>query len=259
VRDETRFAYRRHYRLRPWSDCVEVHWGRRAQVYVTPVGASEICVAVISRDPRLRLPNALDDFPVLATRLEHACASSSGRGGITCMLRLRRASRGHVALAGDAAGCVDAISGEGLGLAFQQAEVLAQALAAGNLGQYEAAHGRIMRRASGMASSLLFLDARRGAASCEPSRDVPAFLTASSQCTSEREAMVTLSRAVSGWLGTCSPPEGSPLGFFLDAVQNSPAPGLSRKKTQTGERSPWRHRKRWRRECAGPQFCWLFL
>jgi flavin-dependent dehydrogenase len=162
VRDETRFAYRRHYRLRPWSDCVEVHWGRRAQVYVTPVGASEICVAVISRDPRLRLPNALDDFPVLATRLEHACASSSGRGGITCMLRLRRASRGHVALAGDAAGCVDAISGEGLGLAFQQAEVLAQALAAGNLGQYEAAHGRIMRRASGMASSLLFLDARRG-------------------------------------------------------------------------------------------------
>jgi flavin-dependent dehydrogenase len=158
VRDEIRFAYRRHYRVSPWSDCVEVHWGERAQVYVTPVGANEICVAAISRDPRLRLSNLLAEFPVLAALLARENASSSVRGGITCMLRLRCVSRGRVALIGDAAGCVDAISGEGLGLAFQQAEVLADALAANDLPRYEAAHRRIMGRASLMASSLLLLD-----------------------------------------------------------------------------------------------------
>jgi 2-polyprenyl-6-methoxyphenol hydroxylase-like FAD-dependent oxidoreductase len=51
-RQETRkirFAFRRHYRAAPWSDCVEVHWGNSAQVYVTPVSSTEICVAVGSR------------------------------------------------------------------------------------------------------------------------------------------------------------------------------------------------------------------
>src|SRR5439155_2858250 len=32
-----RFGLRRHYRVRPWSDVVEVHWSRHAELYVTPV------------------------------------------------------------------------------------------------------------------------------------------------------------------------------------------------------------------------------
>jgi flavin-dependent dehydrogenase len=53
--DRTRFAFRRHYRISPWTDCMELHWGPKCQVYVTPVAANEICVAVISRDAHLRL------------------------------------------------------------------------------------------------------------------------------------------------------------------------------------------------------------
>jgi flavin-dependent dehydrogenase len=48
-----------------------------------------------------------------------------------------------VALVGDASGSVDAITGEGLCLLFQQAVALAAALEAGDLALYQAEHRRI--------------------------------------------------------------------------------------------------------------------
>ena len=157
---EQRFAYRRHYRVRPWTDCVEVHWGKEMQAYVTPVGPREVCTAVVSRDPRLRLDEALRMFPTLAARLGRSMPTSTERGAVTSMLKLRRVCSGSAALIGDASGCVDAITGEGLGLAFKQAGALADALAANDLRRYEAAHRRIVRRVSLMAKSLLLLNAR---------------------------------------------------------------------------------------------------
>src|SRR5215469_4423178 len=29
-----RFGFRRHYRIAPWTDCMELYWGRNAQLYV---------------------------------------------------------------------------------------------------------------------------------------------------------------------------------------------------------------------------------
>ncbi|HEX4545025.1 MAG TPA: NAD(P)/FAD-dependent oxidoreductase, partial [Candidatus Acidoferrum sp.] len=49
-----RFAFRRHYRVAPWTDFMELHWGRNCQVYVTPVCREEVCVALISSSPKLR-------------------------------------------------------------------------------------------------------------------------------------------------------------------------------------------------------------
>src|SRR5258708_72058 len=40
-----RFGFRQHYRISPWTDFVEVHWGSRCQVYVTPVSDDEIRLA----------------------------------------------------------------------------------------------------------------------------------------------------------------------------------------------------------------------
>ncbi|MGC1374139.1 MAG: NAD(P)/FAD-dependent oxidoreductase, partial [Candidatus Sulfotelmatobacter sp.] len=51
-RQRKRFAFRQHYRVPPWNACMEVHWGRSCQIYVTPVGADEICIAVASREPQ---------------------------------------------------------------------------------------------------------------------------------------------------------------------------------------------------------------
>jgi flavin-dependent dehydrogenase len=66
-----------------------------------------------------------------------------------------------VALAGDASGSVDAITGEGLCLLFQQAVALAGALEAGDLRLYQAEHRRIGKRPALMADLMLLL-ARRG-------------------------------------------------------------------------------------------------
>jgi len=153
-----RFAFRTHYRLAPWTDFVEVYWSRGMQFYVTPIRKMEICVAVVSHNTRTRLRDALCIFPVLAARLRGGEPTSVERGGITRMLRLRRVCREGLALVGDASGCVDAITGEGLGLAFRQATLVADAIAANDPGRYETGHRKLMQRPFVMGHSLLLLD-----------------------------------------------------------------------------------------------------
>jgi menaquinone-9 beta-reductase len=156
--DRTRFAFRRHYRVYPWSDCMELHWGPRCQIYVTPVAADEICVVLASRDPHLRLDAALTAFPELVSRLLGAEPSSVERGAISATRKLHRVYQGCVALVGDASGTVDAITGEGLCLSFRLAEVLAECFAAGNLERYQQVHRALARRPALMARLMLTLD-----------------------------------------------------------------------------------------------------
>src|SRR6266571_6047964 len=158
AQEEIRFAQRRHYRLKAWTDCMVVHWGKRMQVYVTPLGNDETCVALISRDPRMRLRDAWREFPKLAGNLHMANPSSAERGAVTVTRRLRRVSKGNIALIGDASGSVDAITGDGLCLSFHQAIALADALGRGNLESYQRAHRRLARRPNTMGRLLLLLD-----------------------------------------------------------------------------------------------------
>lgn len=159
-RPRLRYAFRRHYRVAPWTGLMEVHWGERCQGYATAVGGDRVCVAVASKDPTLRLDESLDQLPKLAERLRGATLVTAERGAITGNHRLKRVWRGNVALIGDAAGTVDAITGDGLGLAFSQAVALAQSLEAGNLAAYQYAHGRLARRPLLMARLMLILDGR---------------------------------------------------------------------------------------------------
>ena len=69
-------------------------------------------------------------FPRLAKRLTFAEQLGAPRGAITMSSRLPTVTQGRVALLGDASGTVDAVTGEGLHLAFRQANALADALAA---------------------------------------------------------------------------------------------------------------------------------
>jgi menaquinone-9 beta-reductase len=155
---QQRFAFRQHFRVKPWTDFLEVHWSRTAQAYVTAVGAEEICVVVMSRDPRLRMRRALNDFPELAGRLRGHAVIDKERGAISRNRVLRRVTKGRVALLGDASGTVDAITGEGLGLAFRQVRALQDAIACGDLHAYEAAHRRLRRKPQFMAKMLLTMD-----------------------------------------------------------------------------------------------------
>ena len=152
-----RFAFRRHYRVAPWTDFMELHWGRHCQVYVTPVSREEVCVALISSGPKLRLEDGLAEFPELCAHLENAEYASSERGAITVTRRLRRVYRDRAVLVGDASGGVDAITGEGLCLSFRQAALLGDCLASGNLAHYQEGHRKLTRRPAVMAHMMLFL------------------------------------------------------------------------------------------------------
>lgn len=152
-----RFGFRRHYPLRPWSAYMELHWGKRCQLYITPVSENEISVALLSSDAKLRLDEALMEFPKIRSRIASAEPSSVQRGALTVSRKLRRVCRRGLALIGDASGSVDAITGEGMGLSFRQAVALARAFKVGNLSDYERAHQVLSRRPRFMGAILLML------------------------------------------------------------------------------------------------------
>ena len=156
--ESERYGFRRHYRVAPWTDHMEIYWGSGCQMYVTPVSSEEVCAAVISRDSHLRFDHALPQFPELAMRLALASGSTVERGSVSASRRLRAVFRGRTILIGDASGSVDAITGEGLSLSFHQALALADALAGGNLEAYQVAHRRLTRRPAFMGSLMLSLD-----------------------------------------------------------------------------------------------------
>jgi flavin-dependent dehydrogenase len=126
LRPPSRYGIRRHYGIPPWSEDVEVHFGPRAEAYVWPAGPSRVGVALLhepgrSGDPR----RLLEAFPAVAARVRGAEEASAPRGAGP----FHQASRARVAdrlvLLGDAAGYVDAITGEGLSIAFGCAADLA--------------------------------------------------------------------------------------------------------------------------------------
>ncbi len=146
-RGAARFGVRRHYRGVEAGARVEVLFGRDAEAYLTPLGGGELGVALLWQGAA----RGFDDLlarrfpPELARRLAAGAASSRDRGAGPFRQRPRGVIRGSLALIGDAAGYVDALTGEGLSIAFREALVLAPALAAGNPRAYARAAARLRR------------------------------------------------------------------------------------------------------------------
>jgi flavin-dependent dehydrogenase len=155
-----RFGVRRHFRLAPWSDRVEVYWTDGAEAYVTPVAPNLVGVAVLWSGETSGFDDLLTRFPALAARLSGAPAASDDRGCGPLSQRPRAVVRGRIALVGDASGYLDAITGEGLSLAFHHAFALVDAVAAGDLGRYARAHRRLGRLPEALIRLLLAVERR---------------------------------------------------------------------------------------------------
>lgn len=150
-----RFGLRRHYRLAPWTDLVEVHWAAGAEAYVTPVAADLVGVAILG-GAHGDFASRLAAFPALRSRLAGAEPAGEVRGAGPLRQDVRRRSAGNVLLVGDASGYLDALTGEGIGVALAQAEVLAKCLASGRPGDYERAWRRVSRKPWALTSGLLW-------------------------------------------------------------------------------------------------------
>ena len=130
---QRRFGVRRHFALAPWSDLVEVHWAEGVEAYATPVTADVVNVAFLwssrpSPAAGATFEEHLSRFPALEARLRGAGATSETRGAGPLLQRVRARATHRLALVGDAAGYIDAITGQGLSMAFAAAALLVAAL-----------------------------------------------------------------------------------------------------------------------------------
>jgi flavin-dependent dehydrogenase len=156
-----RYAARCHYRLRPWSPCVDVHWADDCEAYVTPVASDTVGIAVIRHGREVRFDEALAAFPELAARLAGAEVVSRLRGAGPFRQDVQRRHLGNVVLVGDAAGYVDALTGEGLTTGIRCARALADVAARGQpLAAYEDHYRRITRTYYAMTGMMLAIAQR---------------------------------------------------------------------------------------------------
>ena len=163
-----RYGVRRHFSTSPWSEFVEVHLADRMEAYVTPVAADVVGIALLFSpiSARAGQPHAsgsrtaerpgegaprfealLERFPALQDKLRDAEPLDAPRGAGPLRQPVRRRFAGRVALVGDAAGYLDALSGQGLELGFAAAAALIEVLKSGApLSHYEQAYRRLSRR-----------------------------------------------------------------------------------------------------------------
>lgn len=167
-----RFGLRQHFRLAPWSEHVEVTFSDGLEAYVTPAGRNRVGIAFLWDDGRapqpISFPTLLSRFPQIAQRLAGAAADSTPRGAGPLLRHARARTADRFALVGDAGGYVDAITGEGLSLAFHCAEALCATLPAAlargadrqSLAPYEREYARAFARYSILTRGLLLLSRR---------------------------------------------------------------------------------------------------
>lgn len=155
-----RWGTRQHFAVAPWTDLVEVHWAATSEAYVTPVGPDLVGVAVLSGERR-PFADQLHAFPALRRRLPAAGVTSVLGAG---PLRQRTTSRvaGRALLVGDAAGYVDALTGEGIAMSLACAESLVTCVVADDPAAYERRWLAASRRYRWITSSLVWARQRPG-------------------------------------------------------------------------------------------------
>ncbi len=163
-----RFGLRRHLEVAPWNRAVEVHFAPGVEAYLTPAGARRIGVAFLWEAGALKGDISFDAlltrFPKLEAQFKGVSFDSSPKGAGPLLQQVKRRVAQRFALVGDAAGYVDAITGEGLTQAFQGAEalaavlpgVLAQAGAIEAFATYEAAAEEAFSRYARLARLLVW-------------------------------------------------------------------------------------------------------
>jgi flavin-dependent dehydrogenase len=150
-----RYGLRRHVTLEPWTDLVEVHWSPDAEAYVTPVAPDRVGIALLFSGQG-RFDDWLARFPSLAERLRGAPAASRTRGAGPLLQHASGRVSGRVLLVGDAAGYVDALTGEGINVGLASAAAAVECIRRGRPYDYELQWTRVSRAYRMVTSGLLW-------------------------------------------------------------------------------------------------------
>lgn len=154
-RRPARYGVRRHFRVSPWSDAVEVHWTPEAEIYVTPVDDDLVGVAVLG--PRnVQYDDVIASARGVRERLHGAAPASDLRGAGPMWQDTVRRTAGRVLLVGDAGGYVDALTGEGIAVALRTSAELVECVRKDRPEDYEAAWRRVSWECRFLTGSLLW-------------------------------------------------------------------------------------------------------
>ncbi|MFL6179921.1 MAG: NAD(P)/FAD-dependent oxidoreductase [Actinomycetes bacterium] len=149
-----RYGLVAHFAAPPWTSDVEVHWGSTGEAYVTPLGDELVGVALLGGRGEPFADRVLE-LDALEPRLRDAAPVGRVLGAGPMRRRASTPVRGRVALVGDAAGYVDALTGEGLAIGFAGAKAAVRAAEDGDLDSYAAAWRAITRRPDLLTESLV--------------------------------------------------------------------------------------------------------
>ena len=157
-----RLGLRRHYKITPWSNFVEVYWSPHAEAYVTPVAEDQVGVAILlykDQGPSGtdKYDQLLSLFPELQEKLHSSDHSSHIRGAGPFEQRVSCGVKGRIFLVGDAAGYLDPLTGEGIRLGLDGAQAIVKCILENKPQQYIVAHKKILRKYWLMTDGLLRL------------------------------------------------------------------------------------------------------
>jgi flavin-dependent dehydrogenase len=170
-RGARRWGIRHHVQTAPWSDRVEVHWGPSSEAYVTPVADDCVGIAILSTS-RGGFDRHLHEFPALMDRVRGQ-AHGPDRAAGPLRQKARSRTAGRVLLVGDAAGYIDAVTGEGVGMAFGAAELLVNCVVTQRTSEYDRRWLALTRRYRLLTAGLV----RAGSVPLIRSRIVPTART----------------------------------------------------------------------------------
>ncbi|MDF2826699.1 MAG: monooxygenase, FAD-binding protein, partial [Mycobacterium sp.] len=129
------------------------------EAYVTPVADDAVAVAILS-SARGGFDAQFAQFPVLRARLA-GIGHQPDRAAGPLRQRVRGRTAGRVLLVGDAAGYIDALTGEGMGLAFGAARLLVGCVGTGDVDLYDRRWRQLTRRYRLLTAALLQAGAHR--------------------------------------------------------------------------------------------------
>jgi len=150
-----RYGVRQHFYVSPWTDLVEVYWLDNAEVYVTPVDQGAVGIAVLGSN-KINFEETISRIPMLQQHMKSAEPASKLRGAGPLRQDVRARSKGRTLLVGDAAGYIDALTGEGMRVGFSEGKAAVAAVLANDPHSYEAEWQKITRSYRLLAGGLLW-------------------------------------------------------------------------------------------------------
>ena len=155
-----RYGLRQHFAIAPWSNFVEVCWLPNAELYVTPVDNQTVGIAILGIET-MDFWKIIAQFPELEARLTSAEPVSKLRGAGPLRQTARARTLGRTLLVGDAAGYVDALTGEGMRLGFEEGKAAVESVLANDPHKYESDWRNITRSYRILAGGLLWASTNR--------------------------------------------------------------------------------------------------